>query len=255
MGAAGTVRYASIMTHPDGRSKGCAIVEYSNPGEAAAAAETLNNSEIEGRKILIREVRARRRARAWLVWGATLGHLRSCSSTPSHLLLRRTASRLARQLGLGVAVPRAVVGAEVAAALVAVTALWRRRALAGRAASAADVAAAAARAAASAAGAGAARTRARGVAAISLRRARARRHSAARVRRRLCRALRPRPARACTSATSPGTCPGRTSRTRSGRTVPRTRTSSTTLTGGPRAGASCASTRSRRRLPQLQVRS
>jgi RNA recognition motif-containing protein len=51
------VRYASIMTHPDGRSKGCAIVEFASPDEAGRAVEAFNDTEIEGRKILIREVR------------------------------------------------------------------------------------------------------------------------------------------------------------------------------------------------------
>lgn len=57
LGAAGTVRYASIMTHPDGRSKGCAIVEFGSPEEAGRAISAFNDTEIEGRKILIREDR------------------------------------------------------------------------------------------------------------------------------------------------------------------------------------------------------
>lgn len=57
LSSAGTVRYASIMTHPDGRSKGCAIVEFSSSAESKLAIETLSDLEIDGRKILIREDR------------------------------------------------------------------------------------------------------------------------------------------------------------------------------------------------------
>lgn len=57
LSTAGTVRYASIMVHPDGRSKGCAIVEFSSSAESKVAIETLNDLEIDGRKILIREDR------------------------------------------------------------------------------------------------------------------------------------------------------------------------------------------------------
>lgn len=57
MNAAGTVRYASIMTLNDGRSKGCGIVEYSTLEEAQNAMATLHNSELKGRPILVREDR------------------------------------------------------------------------------------------------------------------------------------------------------------------------------------------------------
>lgn len=57
MSAAGMVRYASIMTHPDGRSKGCAIVRYDSADEANAAITTLTDTEIKGRKISVREDR------------------------------------------------------------------------------------------------------------------------------------------------------------------------------------------------------
>lgn len=55
---AGEVKYASIMTYGNGlRSKGCAIVEMGTPDQAVAAVERLNDSELKGRKILVREDR------------------------------------------------------------------------------------------------------------------------------------------------------------------------------------------------------
>ncbi len=42
----GEVVYADVMRGPDGRSKGCGIVEFSTPEEAALAIRTLNDREI-----------------------------------------------------------------------------------------------------------------------------------------------------------------------------------------------------------------
>ncbi len=42
----GEVVYADVMKGPDGRSKGCGIVEFSTPEEAALAIRTLNDQEI-----------------------------------------------------------------------------------------------------------------------------------------------------------------------------------------------------------------
>lgn len=57
MSSAGAVKMASIMTRRDGRSKGCAIVEYNSPAEAGQAIASLNDAELSGRKILVREDR------------------------------------------------------------------------------------------------------------------------------------------------------------------------------------------------------
>lgn len=57
MRGAGEVVYAEVMTEPDGRSKGCGIVEYSSPEEAQKACETLNDTELQGRMIFVREDR------------------------------------------------------------------------------------------------------------------------------------------------------------------------------------------------------
>ena len=60
MGRAGSVRYASIMTSAEGRSKGCAIVEYSTPEEASNAINSLTDTELAGRAISVREDRGAR---------------------------------------------------------------------------------------------------------------------------------------------------------------------------------------------------
>jgi RNA recognition motif-containing protein len=46
-----------VMTAPDGRSKGCAIVEFATADDARKAVLTLNDSELEGRQIFVREDR------------------------------------------------------------------------------------------------------------------------------------------------------------------------------------------------------
>jgi RNA recognition motif-containing protein len=51
------VTRANIMTTPDGRSKGCGIVEFSTPEGAQKAVETLNDTELNGRNIFVREDR------------------------------------------------------------------------------------------------------------------------------------------------------------------------------------------------------
>jgi len=57
MREAGDVVYAEVMTEPDGRSKGCGIVEYSSPEEAQEAISTLTDTELKGRMIFVREDR------------------------------------------------------------------------------------------------------------------------------------------------------------------------------------------------------
>eukprot|EP00455_Lapot_gusevi_P015426 TRINITY_DN1780_c0_g1_i3.p2 TRINITY_DN1780_c0_g1~~TRINITY_DN1780_c0_g1_i3.p2 ORF type:complete len:183 (+),score=90.71 TRINITY_DN1780_c0_g1_i3:106-654(+) len=57
MRQAGGVTRVDVMTLPDGRSRGCAIVEFSTPEEAARAMAELNESTLKGRPIFIREDR------------------------------------------------------------------------------------------------------------------------------------------------------------------------------------------------------
>ncbi|EKX52788.1 hypothetical protein GUITHDRAFT_64943, partial [Guillardia theta CCMP2712] len=57
MRAAGEVRYADIMYGPDGRSKGCALVEYNTVEEAQKAITELHDSDLMGRLIFVREDR------------------------------------------------------------------------------------------------------------------------------------------------------------------------------------------------------
>lgn len=57
MRQAGEVLFAEVLKNPDGRSKGCGIVEYSQPSEAQEAISLLNDSELNGRMIFVREDR------------------------------------------------------------------------------------------------------------------------------------------------------------------------------------------------------
>jgi RNA recognition motif-containing protein len=56
----GNVTYANVMRDGPGdraRSKGCGIVEFESPSDAQAAISQLNESELDGRNILVREDR------------------------------------------------------------------------------------------------------------------------------------------------------------------------------------------------------
>ena len=53
----GLVIRADILEQSNGRSKGCGIVEYQLPSDARQAVELLNNSELNGRIIYVREDR------------------------------------------------------------------------------------------------------------------------------------------------------------------------------------------------------
>ena len=53
----GCVGRVEIIAYPSGRSKGCAVVEFDSVEEAGRAINELNNAEIHGRKIFIREDR------------------------------------------------------------------------------------------------------------------------------------------------------------------------------------------------------
>ena len=54
---AGSVVHADVMMEPDGRSKGCGIVQFASAREAAHAIATLNDTELNGRQIFLREDR------------------------------------------------------------------------------------------------------------------------------------------------------------------------------------------------------
>lgn len=55
----GNVLRADIMTGSDGRSKGCGLVEFETVDEAMKAINTLNDTELKGRQIFVREDRER----------------------------------------------------------------------------------------------------------------------------------------------------------------------------------------------------
>lgn len=57
MKTAGTVVHADVLELANGRSKGCGLVEYATEDEAAKAIAELNNTELEGRLIFVREDR------------------------------------------------------------------------------------------------------------------------------------------------------------------------------------------------------
>ena len=53
----GNVVRADVLEEPGGRSKGCGIVEFALADEAARAISTLNDTELKGRTIFVREDR------------------------------------------------------------------------------------------------------------------------------------------------------------------------------------------------------
>lgn len=56
------VKVANVMTTPDGRSKGCGIIEFHNSADAQQAVLTLNDTELRGRQIFVREDREEQRS-------------------------------------------------------------------------------------------------------------------------------------------------------------------------------------------------
>jgi len=64
MREAGEVTRADVMTGSDGRSKGCGIVEYSSKADARHAVSSLTDTELDGRKIFVREDREERGTRS-----------------------------------------------------------------------------------------------------------------------------------------------------------------------------------------------
>jgi len=57
MRAAGNVDQANVLSSDDGRSKGCAIVQYQRPQDAQRAIRELQNTTLDGRPIFVREDR------------------------------------------------------------------------------------------------------------------------------------------------------------------------------------------------------
>jgi len=53
----GNVTFVNVLTFPDGKSKGCAVVEYATRAEALRAIKELTDTELGGRKIFVREDR------------------------------------------------------------------------------------------------------------------------------------------------------------------------------------------------------
>jgi len=51
------VTTAEVISYPNGRSKGCGLVEFKTAGDAEKAIKELNNTELAARKIFIREDR------------------------------------------------------------------------------------------------------------------------------------------------------------------------------------------------------
>lgn len=60
MRAAGDVSYANIFEYPDGKSKGCGLVEFETAAGAKNAIETLHDTVLDGRPIFVREDREAR---------------------------------------------------------------------------------------------------------------------------------------------------------------------------------------------------
>lgn len=53
-----TVTRADVLQDGQGRSKGCGLVEFKTAAQARNAILTLNNTDLDGRQIFIREVRS-----------------------------------------------------------------------------------------------------------------------------------------------------------------------------------------------------
>ena len=94
-GLGGDVIRADVMTDQGGRSRGCGIVEFANPEQAAQAIEQLNNSELKGRMIFVREVGT------WVVVVCVLCDVRIkplfAQSMPKDLLVGKTALQSCRE--------------------------------------------------------------------------------------------------------------------------------------------------------------
>ena len=60
----GPVAHAEIIEQRDGRSKGCGIVEYQYSSDASKAIDELNDTELMGRQVFVREDRIGRQDRS-----------------------------------------------------------------------------------------------------------------------------------------------------------------------------------------------
>jgi len=60
MRSTGEVMHVDVLHGPDGRSKGCGLVEYQSPDEAQRAIQELNDTELMGRMVFVREDREAR---------------------------------------------------------------------------------------------------------------------------------------------------------------------------------------------------
>lgn len=65
MRKAGNVENATILQHPDGRSKGCGLVSYQQPKDAQRAVRQLQDSMLKGRPITVREDREKTNTGNW----------------------------------------------------------------------------------------------------------------------------------------------------------------------------------------------
>ncbi|KAH7700667.1 RNA recognition [Aphelenchoides avenae] len=54
---AGEVAFVETLENKDGRSKGCAIVEFKHKDAAAKCVEAMHRTELNGRQIVAKEIR------------------------------------------------------------------------------------------------------------------------------------------------------------------------------------------------------
>ena len=57
MRQAGNVAHVEVLTKPDGRSKGCAIVEYEHPRDAEKALRDLDGTFLLDRELFVQNFR------------------------------------------------------------------------------------------------------------------------------------------------------------------------------------------------------
>jgi RNA recognition motif-containing protein len=67
------VKSANVLISPDGRSKGCGIIEFASSELANQAVETMNDSTLKGRQIFVREDRGERRIAGGRTFDRSLG--------------------------------------------------------------------------------------------------------------------------------------------------------------------------------------